>query len=415
MTDWPMVELGNAAELQGGATPRRDNAEFWGGDIPWVTPTDLPALGAGITNVEYSEDTITREGLASCATRILPPSTVLFSSQASIGKIGIAAVPLATNQGFINLIPYHGLDSRYLAWCLHFYADRIADLAGSTTFKEVAKSALKRFCIPIPPIVEQRRIVEILDQADRLRRLRTEADMKAGRILPALFLRMFGDPATNPMRWPKWSLGSQATIVTGNTPSTKNPEYFGSDLPWVRPGDLDCALLVMDTERKLSHRGRRVARVVPAGSVLVVCIGATLGKVGLTGTEMATNQQINAILPSSTLLPEFLFAQCALLTGRFRAAATKSTLPILNKSRFAEQRVLVPPVDIQAKLVQVVKSVVSIGHSRSASGEHLGSLFDGVLDRAFKGSLTASWREGNMKELVQEIKCPERMPVDAAP
>ena len=112
MTGWPMVELGNAAELQGGATPRRDNAAFWGGDIPWVTPTDLPALGAGIANVEHTADTITREGLASCSARILPPSTVLFSSRASIGKIGIAAVPLVTNQGFINLIPHHGLEPR---------------------------------------------------------------------------------------------------------------------------------------------------------------------------------------------------------------------------------------------------------------------------------------------------------------
>ena len=196
-----MVELGNVAELRGGATPRRDNATYWGGDIPWVTPTDLPARGAGIADVDDPADSITDAGLASCPARVLPPSTVMFSSRASIGKIGIATVPLTTNQGFINLIPHRGLESRYLAWCLHFHADRIADLAGSTTFKEVSKSTLKRFRIPFPSLSEQRRIVKVLDQADRLRRLRVEAGAKANRILPALFIKMFGDPATNPMGW----------------------------------------------------------------------------------------------------------------------------------------------------------------------------------------------------------------------
>ena len=415
MITWPMVELGNVTELRGGATPRRDNATYWGGEIPWLTPTDLPAPGSGIVDVENTANAITGEGLASCPARILPPSTVMFSSRASIGKIGIAAVPLTTNQGFINLIPCGGLESRYLAWCLHFHADRIAALAGSTTFKEVTKSTLKRFRIPFPSLSEQRRIIEILDQADRLRRLRSEADVRADRILPALFIKMFGDPAINPMRWPKKSLGSLAAIVTGNTPSTKNPEYYGSNLPWVRPADLDRTLVVEHTERKLSEGGRRVARVVPANSVLVVCIGATLGKVGLIRTEMAINQQINAVLPSDTLLPEFLFVQCALLIDRFRAAATKSTLPILNKSRFSEQQVLVPPVDIQKNFAQGVKSVVSIQRSRSVSGRHVGSLFERVLDRAFTGTLTASWRERHTNELVREMMYPERTLLDAAP
>jgi len=70
-----MVELGNATEIRGGATPRRDDAAFWSGDIPRVTPTDLPAPGAGITDVDDTADCITDAGLASCPARILPPST----------------------------------------------------------------------------------------------------------------------------------------------------------------------------------------------------------------------------------------------------------------------------------------------------------------------------------------------------
>ncbi|MGH3090658.1 MAG: restriction endonuclease subunit S, partial [Rubrobacteraceae bacterium] len=132
-----MVELDRAAEIRGGATPRRDNPDYWGGDVPWLTPTDLPPVGAGVIEVGATAEAITEDGLASCSASLLPPGTVLFSSRATIGKIGIAVVPLATNQGFANLIPRLGVESRYLAWCLHFHADRIAGLAGTTTFKEV--------------------------------------------------------------------------------------------------------------------------------------------------------------------------------------------------------------------------------------------------------------------------------------
>lgn len=381
--NWPTVPLQEVAEIRGGGTPRRDNPLYWNGDIPWLTPSDLPRAGEGIVDVWATSDSISGEGLASSAANLLPPGTVVFSSRASIGKVGISAVPLTTNQGFANLIPRDGVDSRYLAWCLSFHADQIARLAGSTTFKEVSKTSLRRFRIPLPPVPEQRRIAELLDQADLLLRRRAEADAKTNRILPALFVKMFGDPTRNPMGWPEENLGSQAEILTGNTPSTKQPEYYGSALPWARPADLDKGPVVEETERALSSSGRSVARIVPRCSVLVVCIGATLGKVGIAGHEMAINQQINAILPSNRTAPEFLFVQCSLIADRFRSAATKSTLPILNKSRFAAQRIIVPPLVLQERFARQAQAVLELLSCGSAARRSLDSLFGALVGDAF--------------------------------
>jgi len=111
--------------------------------------------------------------------------------------IGIAAIPLTTNQGFINLIPNPSyIDSRYLAYTLQHYIPELTKLAGNTTFKEISRKALKNFTIPLPTLSEQHRIVEILDQADALRRKRLEADKISDRILPNLFIKMFGNPVT---------------------------------------------------------------------------------------------------------------------------------------------------------------------------------------------------------------------------
>jgi type I restriction enzyme, S subunit len=198
---WERVALEQVADVHGGSTPRRNREEYWHGDIPWVTPRDLPMPGFEIADVFDTTEKISAEGLNSCAANILPPGTVLFSSRATIGKLGIARAPLTTNQGFVNFAPGPCIDSKYLAYALLAHTPEITALAGATTFKEVSRGALRKFQIPLPPPSEQRRIVDILEQADQLRKNRGSADATFARILPALFYRMFGDPATNPKHW----------------------------------------------------------------------------------------------------------------------------------------------------------------------------------------------------------------------
>jgi len=258
--------------------------------------------------------------------------------------------------------------------------------------------------IPLPPLSEQRRIVEILDQADALRKKRAEADKLAERIIPALFYEMFGDPVTNPKKWRTTSLKDICTIVTGNTPSRKKPEYFGGNILWARPADLNNGIIVKDTEEKITYNAAKFGRIVEKGSVLVVCIGATLGKVGLAGSDMAINQQINALLPSNDASPEFLFSYCFLTQDIFRGAATQATLPILNKSRFGLQKIFIPPKEIQDSYSRRFKEVLQIFENQESSKNKINSLFDSLLNLAFSGKLTAQWREAHMQELLREME-----------
>jgi len=406
--EWPLVTLGRATEIRGGATPRRNNPAYWDGDIPWLTPTDLPAVSAGVTDVATTDDTITEEGLDSCSAGLLPPGTVLFSSRASIGKIGIAAAPITTNQGFANLIPRPCVESRFLAWCLHFHADRIAGLAGSTTFKEVSKSALRSFRIPLPPLSEQRRIVEILDQADRLRRLRAEADAKADRILPALFVKMFGDPATNPMGWPRRPISYLATVTTGSTPSRRKTEYYDKYVEWVKSDNLNTpSHYITPAMEHLSEIGSKVGRTAPPGSTLVTCIAGSPGAIGnaaLADREIAFNQQINAATPRESVDPFFLYAHFLVSKGLVQAASTGGMKGIVTKSRFVAIEFLMPPRELQEVFGRQCKALCEDGETRRRQATQLDLVFDVLVHRAFAGSLTASWREAHMKVLLQEME-----------
>ncbi len=409
--DWPMVELDQVAEIRGGATPRRDTPKYWGGDVPWLTPTDLPPLGSGVVDVEGTGDTITEEGLASCSASLLPPGTVLFSSRASIGKIGIAAVPLTTNQGFANLIPRPGVESRYLAWCLHSLADRIAGLAGSTTFKEVAKSALKRFHIPLPPPSEQRRIVEMIDQADRLRRLRAEADANADRILPALLARTLGSPSSwvsDPRSRP---LGQLVDPVSGATPSMQVAEYWNGEVPWVSPKDMKRDFL-SDSQDHVSQVALDKANlaIVEPGNVLIVVRGMILARdvpVALNLKRVTINQDMKALVPKTTeVTGSFLWAALRLanITLRSLVRIAGHGTRKLDTPDLMQFPVVVPSPEQLILVESAVHQHRLLLEQRQNTREMISRLFANLLSRAFEGSLTASWREAHLDDLLQEME-----------
>ncbi|MAD46345.1 MAG: hypothetical protein CMH98_15185 [Oceanospirillaceae bacterium] len=104
---WPMVKLKDCCQVIGGATPKRNNAEYWNShDIPWVTPKDVSNLASPVLN--DAPEYISKAGFKSCATYMLPAGSVLVTSRAPIGNIAITGKAMCTNQGFKSLIPGTG-------------------------------------------------------------------------------------------------------------------------------------------------------------------------------------------------------------------------------------------------------------------------------------------------------------------
>ena len=409
MTTWTTIPLAEAAEILGGATPHRENPQYWNGDIPWLTPTDLPPVGAGITNVQETADSITQEGLGSCSASLLPRGAVLFSSRASIGKVGIADVPLATNQGFANFIPRDGVESRYLAWCLSHHARQISRLAGSTTFKEVTKRSLRRFPIPMPPLPEQRRIVELLDQVDRLRQLRAEADEKAERVLPVLFTRILGRPEA----WPDDSdcrlLGSLASFVSGATPPKSVEAFWQGGVPWVSPKDMKTDFL-SDSQDHVSEAAVQETnlRLIERGSALLVVRGMILARtipLAINLHPVTINQDMKALLPKrEPITGAYLWAALTVakqqLRGLVRTAGHGTRkLDTPDLMRF---RIPLPTSDQIQQVGSAVDTHRRLVESRQKGALAIHRLFRLLLSRAFSGSLTSAWRENEAAELVEE-------------
>jgi type I restriction enzyme S subunit len=205
-------------------------------------------------------------------------------------------------------------------------------------------------------------------------------------------------------------------IVTGSTPSKKNPAFFGESIPFYKPTDLDVGYEVIDAREYLSELGANQSRLLPALSVLVTCIGATIGKTGLARKSCATNQQINAVILSEPYVsPHWFFWIISSPQGQQMIIenASATTLPIINKGRFSELTLPVPPLNEQRRIVTKIEALKARSQRVKEELEAIAPLLDqfrqSVLAAAFRGDLTADWREKNpdiepASELLKQIQ-----------
>lgn len=159
---WSVDPVKHHFSIVGGSTPKSDIEEYWDGGIPWVTPADLSKLDGW--DVSATQRTLTPDGLASCSASLVPAGSVILSTRAPIGSLGITAVDACTNQGCKALVPNGQLDARLLAYLLATAREELQLRGKGTTFLELSGDELGRFAVPLAPGPEQAAITAFLDR-----------------------------------------------------------------------------------------------------------------------------------------------------------------------------------------------------------------------------------------------------------
>jgi len=176
------------------------------------------------------------------------------------------------------------------------------------------------------------------------------------------------------VKWPLKRLAELGAVSTGSTPRTTEARFYGGDLPFVTPAELDTDLPVTKTPRTLTDEGSAEARVLPEGAVMVCCIGS-LGKIGIAGRTVATNRQINSVVfEREKVWPKFGFYACRLLKPKLDCMAPATTLPIVSKSKFAELTIPVPPLAEQRRIAEVLDRAEALRVKRRGALAQLDSL-----------------------------------------
>lgn len=410
---WEWKTLENIAEIQIGKTPNRNNLDFFQGENIWLSIRDLKDKFISSSNEKISDEAIVKTNM-----KKVPKGTLLMSFKLTLGKTAFADCDLYTNEAIAAIfIKDENVNKYFLDYALKFTnLDKYVDNA--VKGKTLNKQKLKQIEIPLPPLKEQGRIVGILDLAfekidtsvELLKANLANLDELAQSVLDRAFnpledsadsTESTQNPSTHdtqspyplPQHWEWKTLGEIGDIITGSTPSKNNPKFYGNDYPLFKPSDLGSGNTIKASDN-LSKLGFESARKLPKNTLLVVCIGASIGKIGLSGIIGSCNQQINAIIPSPNILSKYLFFVChsKYFQSILKKNASQTTLPIINKTEFSKLEIPLPKdikeqEQIAMHLDSVFDKIQKLKELYNTQLQDYEELKQSLLTQAFSGKL----------------------------
>jgi type I restriction enzyme M protein len=351
---FPLVPLGDATlfRVESGGTPKSEVEDYWNGGIPWATLVDLPATDF-ISEISTTKRTISKKGLKESSAKLIPANSVVVSTRATIGRIAINRVPIATNQGFKNVVieDYERAVPEYIAIALTRLVPTMQAWATGGTFAEISKSKFCELQIPLPPLEVQN---EIVAEIEGYQKVIDGARAVLDNYRP--FIPINPD-------WPLEPLGIHFSTTSGGTPPTGEPTYWAGTIPWVSPKDMKSDV-IYDTEDHLSEAAiaNSATKLIPAKSVICVVRSGILKHtfpVALLSKDMCINQDIIAFSPlSSSIDSRFLFYVLKTRSSSILAKGIKPgvTVQSFYNGFFKDYQFPVPPLATQRAIVAKIEA-----------------------------------------------------------
>lgn len=367
--DWPKVKLGDCCEVVSGATPKTGNADYWGGDIPWVSPKSLSKLKTKYLSepTEY----ITQAGFNSCSTRMLPSMSLLLSCRAPVGLTAINRNPICTNQGFKSLIPDRKiLDINYLFHVMRRMRPILESQGRGATFTEVSKAIIERFEIPLPSLGEQKRIAAILDKTEEIKSSSEIIPDLRQRLISSAFLDLFGDTHLNPNLYDVKELKE---VVSKSTTVTYGIVQAGSEIengvPYIRTKDISNGKIQENDLRHTSHEiASKFERSMVREGDLVISIRATVGTIAMVTSSLDganLTQGTARIAPGDSITSNFLLWHIRSQGSQqwISQQVKGATFKEITLTRLRTLPVMIPPIELQHKFTQYVTFLEQIPNS----------------------------------------------------
>ena len=375
--------LGQLCDVSIGRTPRRSEPRYWGGPHPWATIRDLD----GGTLVSTGEG-ITDAALHEVMPKVVEPNTLLFSFKLSIGRMAFAGRAMHHNEA-IAALPIRDpnvLDREFL-----FYALRANTHEGAANHavmgKVLNKRKVEQIEIPLPPLNEQRRMVAILNRVAKIERLRAGAAERLREFVPALFVKMFGDPVENPMGWHMAKLAALGTLDRGRSRHRprNSPQLYDGAYPFVQTGDVANAEgLIRRASQSYSELGLRQSKMWPEGT-LCITIAANIGKTGILAFDACFPDSVVGFLPGDTVTVEYVQSALDQMQTRIEEAAPMAAQRNINLRILRELRIPVPPIALQRRFAEAVQFLRDTEELGRAGGRVASLLTDSLMERLLSG------------------------------
>lgn len=308
-------------------------------------------------------------------------------------------LPARVNQHVTIIRPTENVDSKFLNFLLvapKFKAQLLWQGAGGATRQALTKKMVEELDISLPNLPEQKRIVEKVDAL--ISRIDTAIEhlQESVTLADALYSSTINKKMTEAIEQFGLSTIEEhiEKIQTGTTPSTKQSEFYeNGDINWFAPSDLGDHDILYDSNKKLSQKAFDAgkARKFEAGTIMLVAIGATIGKIGYLDQDASSNQQITGMKFNSEIIPRYAYYWFCFIKPEIISNASAATLPIINQKGIKALSFCAPSKEIQENICKKIDEVSnfrkSVKDELNKKVELMHSLKASILDSAFKGEL----------------------------
>ncbi|MBU1236064.1 MAG: restriction endonuclease subunit S [Gammaproteobacteria bacterium] len=362
------VPLKSLCQIRHGGTPSKANAAYWDGPIPWVSPKDMKSV-----MLSDASDHISQEAVENSATSVVPEKSILVVVRSGILAhslpVAQAAKPLAFNQDIKALTPDDAkVDPDYLFWFIRSQGPRVLaqGVKKGATVHSLQSGFIENLQVPLPTRPEQRRIVDLLSRAEGIVRLRREAEKKAAELIPALFLDMFGDPATNPKGLDQAPLGDLIRVKSGDFLPAEKMDASGS-IPVYGGNGIN---------------GRHSSFLFSSQMIVIGRVGALCGNAHLTESPCWITDNALYVSDRYCHLNDY-YLLYALRALRLNQYASQAAQPLISGSRIYPVKMLVPSEPAQVLFEDRAREMESIQLQQAAATIKAQATFDALLARAF--------------------------------
>ena len=390
----------------GGGTPSKSVNEYWkNGTIPWMSVKDFSSARNGV--LEDTIDHITQEGLKNSSSNLVDVNAIIICMRMALGKIVKLKRPMAINQDLRAIWINSCVDRDYFI----FYYSTLRVEGHGMTVAGINKKQLMTYLMPLPPLAEQKRIVEKIEQAfsvldtidelqaqyaDNLTALKSklidlairgklteqlpedgtaeelyqqiqeekQALIKSGKIKKEKLLPEIAEteiPFEIPESW-KWvRLGEFGSWHAGATPARGNSAYYNGSIPWLKTGDLNDNYIssVPEYITELALKECSV-QLNPVGSVLIAMYGATIGKLGIAKIPLTTNQACCACIPHNGIYNRFLFFLLMSMRKTFIGMGIGGAQSNISRDKIVNAVVPLSPLAEQKRIVDRLDKLLAV-------------------------------------------------------
>ena len=417
--NWVWVRLGAIAEIVTGGTPSKKHPEYYGGNFPFYKPSDLDQGRLTYDASEY----LSEEGKK--VSRIIPKNSTAVCCIGSIGKCGYLMCEGTTNQQINSAIPKINSLCLYYYLCTENFVQNLLSMASATTIAIVNKSKMESCAFPLPPLSEQQRIVERIEELfakldEAKERLQEVAESFAVR-KAAILHKAFTGELTQQWRrengvsdesWEEKKLGEVGSWLGGGTPSTSREEYWeNGNILWITSKDMKSAV-IEDTLMKVNEIGVKnsSANYIEKPALLVVMRSDILRRtfpVAMVKKPFTVNQDLKAIIPDKDDL-EFLYWMLLSNEQRILDTCMKNgtTVESINSNALKNLTFKCPTLSEQHEIVRLIDDLLARERKAQQATEQALASIDlmkkSILARAFRGELgTNKASEASALELLR--------------